>query len=91
MHRRCGTSPDPHLHRRGVTNWLEAIDRYHLNERLAKVLKVIEPNLDARKPQLHRWNDELDTDDSTIDRIEKRVGREIQPSRRHRGPHRPTG
>jgi hypothetical protein len=61
----------------GVTNWLEAIDRYHLNERLAKVLKIIEPNSEARKPQLHRWNDELDTDDSTIDRIEERVGREI--------------
>jgi len=68
----------PALTQAGVANWLEAIDRYHLNERLAKVLKVIEPNLDARKPQLHRWNDELDTDDSTIDRIEKRVGREIQ-------------
>jgi len=61
----------------GVTNWLEAIDRYHLNERLAKVLKIIEPNSEARKPQLHRWNDELDTDDSTIDRIEERVGREV--------------
>jgi hypothetical protein len=57
----------------GVESWLEAIDRYHLNERLARVLKVIEPNPDARKPQLHKWNDELDTDDSTIDRIEARI------------------
>jgi len=68
----------PALTQAGVTNWLEAIDRYHLNERLAKVLKVIEPDPDARKPQLQRWNDELDTDDSTIDRIEERVGREVR-------------
>lgn len=61
-----------------VTHWLEAIDRYHLNERLAKVLKVIEPNPDARKPQLRTWNDELDTDDGTIDRIEALIEREIQ-------------
>lgn len=61
-----------------VTNWLEAIDRYHLNERLAKVLRVIELEPEARKPQLRRWNDELDTDDSTIDRIEARIECEIR-------------
>lgn len=67
----------PALTQAGVPNWLEAIDRYHLNERLAKVLKVIEPNPDARKPQLHRWNDELDMDDCTIDRVEQRICDEI--------------
>lgn len=61
-----------------VTNWLEAIDRYHLNERLAKVLRVIELNPEARKPQLRRWNDELDIDDCTIDRIEARLECEIR-------------
>jgi len=68
----------PALTQAGVTNWLEAIDRFHLNERLAKVLKAIEPNPHARKLQLHRWNDELDTDDSTIERIEERIGCEIR-------------
>lgn len=68
----------PALREAGVTSWLEAIDRYHLDERLAKVLKVIELDPDARKPQLHQWNDELDRDDCTIDRIEERVNRELQ-------------
>jgi len=67
----------PALTKAGVTNWLEAIDRYHLNERLAKVLNAIEPSLDARKPQLHQWNNELDTDDCTIDRIEQRINDEM--------------
>lgn len=63
----------PALTRAGVTTWLEAIDRYHLNERLAKVLKVLEPDSDARKPQLHQWNNELDVDDCTIDRIDQLI------------------
>jgi hypothetical protein len=61
-----------------VPNWLEAIDRYHLNERLAKVLKVVESNPDARQVQLRRWNSEFDDDDGTIDRIEQLVLRGIQ-------------
>ena len=66
----------PALTQAGVTHWLEAIDRYHLNERLAKVLRIIEPNPEARKPRLRIWNDELDTDDSAIDRIEAVIGRQ---------------
>ena len=57
----------------GVKNWLEAIDRYHVNQRLGQVLRVIEPDAAARKLQLHEWNEELDVDDSTIDRIEERI------------------
>lgn len=68
----------PALVQAGVTNWLEAIDRYHVNERIARVLKVIEPNPEARKPQLRQWNDEFDRDDGTIDRIEERIACEIQ-------------
>ena len=56
-----------------VKNWLEAIDRYHVNQRLGKVLRVIEPDAAARKLQLHEWNEEFDVDDSTIDRIEERI------------------
>lgn len=63
----------PALKQIGVATWLEAIDRYHLNERLAKVLKVIEPNPEVRKAQLHQWNVEFDYDNGTIDRIEQRI------------------
>jgi hypothetical protein len=71
------------LKQANVTHWFEAIDRYHLNERLAKVLKVIEVNPDDRKAQLHNWNDEFDTDDSTIDRIEARIELEIRQCTHH--------
>ena len=57
----------------GVKKWIEAIDRYHVNQRLGKVLRVIEPDAAARKSQLHEWNEEFDVDDSTIDRIEERI------------------
>lgn len=63
----------PALVQAGVTGWLEAIDRYHVNERIAKVLRAIEPDPEARKAQLHQWNYEFDRDNSTIDRIEDRI------------------
>lgn len=66
----------------GVAVWLEAIDRYHLDERLAKVLRVLEPDPTARKRRLHDWNEELDRDDATIDRIERLIG---QVKDRHAG------
>jgi hypothetical protein len=62
----------------GVTTWLEAIDRYHLDERLANVLRAIEPDPSARKAQLSKWNDNLDADDVTIDAIEERIQCEIE-------------
>lgn len=68
------------LKKAGVSEWLEAIDRYHLNERLAKVLKTIEPELNARKSQLRSWHDEFDTDDTTIDRIEALIASALQTS-----------
>jgi hypothetical protein len=67
----------PALKMAGVERWIEAIDRYHLNERFGKVLRAIESDAAARKAQLHHWNEELDVDDSTIDRIEKRIRREM--------------
>lgn len=70
----------PALAQAGVTGWLEAIDRYHLNERLAKVLNVTEPDSDARKAQLHEWNEQFDHDDSTIDLIEEEVAKAIRNS-----------
>ena len=52
-----------------VGTWLEAIDRFHLSERLGQVLKLTEPTPEAAKSQLERWEAELDEDDGTIDRI----------------------
>jgi hypothetical protein len=56
-----------------LRTWHEAIDRYHLNERLAAVLQLVEPNERRRRDQLRRWNTRLDTDDRTIDRIARWV------------------
>jgi hypothetical protein len=52
-----------------LRRWHEAIDRYHLNERLAEVLRVVEPDERRRRAYLRRWNTRLDTDDRAIDRI----------------------
>jgi hypothetical protein len=54
-------------------SWHEAIDRYHLLERLAAALKMVE--LDAtdeeRKKQLKHWSELLDATDDAIDWIEQ--------------------
>ncbi len=52
-----------------VTTFYEAIDRYHLNERLAEVLRYVEPDTAIRRAQLSRWNESLDGYDHTIYRI----------------------
>lgn len=76
------------LVRQGLTTetplrrWHEAIDRYHLNERLAAVLRIVEPDAAPRHRQLQRWNDALDTDDGAIDRIATWVATQIA---RHQG------
>lgn len=54
----------------GVEKWLEGIDRYHLNERLGEILRIVEPDASDRSRLLAQWNDELDEDDDTIDRIQ---------------------
>ena len=56
-----------------LRRWHEAIDRYHLNERLAEILRVVEPDERQRRAQLRRWNTRLDTDDRAIDRIARWV------------------
>jgi hypothetical protein len=62
---------------RGVRRWHEAVDRYHLNERLADVLRVVEPDERRRHGQLRRWNAALDTDDRAIDRIARWVAQRM--------------
>ncbi len=52
-----------------VEDYKEAIDRYHLTERLGEVLKVTEPDEGLRKKILERWEQKLDEDDSAIDSI----------------------
>ena len=60
-----------------LRRWAEGIDRYHLNERLAEILRIIEPDAARRTPQLARWNDALDQDDAAIDRIARWVAKQI--------------
>ena len=52
--------------------WHEGIDRYHLMERLAAALKLVEPNAtdQERKDRLKAWTDLFDTMDGAIDYIE---------------------
>ena len=52
-----------------LRHWHEGVDRYHLNERLGEILRITEPDATRRTQQLGRWNDALDRDDATIDRI----------------------
>ncbi len=53
--------------------WHEAIDRYHLLERLAEALNIVEPNAteQERKDRLGHWRDLFDTMDAAIDYIEQ--------------------
>lgn len=69
---RGGLKADAHLRR-----WHEGIDRYHLNERLAEILRITEPDASTRRRQLARWNDALDTDDGAIDRIARWVAAQM--------------
>ncbi len=56
-----------------VTKYYTAIDRYHLNERLAEVLRSVEPDVTARGDRLSYWNERLDRDDDAIYRIRATV------------------
>lgn len=48
----------------------EAIDRYHLTERLGKALTIIEPDEASRKRILGAWTDDFERRDSAIDVIQ---------------------
>lgn len=56
-----------------VTAFFEVIDRYHLSERLGEVLRIIEPNDQARGKRGARWQRELDTSEAAIDGIEGEI------------------
>ena len=56
-----------------VTTYAEAIDRFHLNERLGKILVALEPEAARRTAQLSRWNTSLDHNDQAIYHIRASV------------------
>jgi hypothetical protein len=56
-----------------VGSYLEGIDRYHLNERLGKILRLTEKDPAIRDKILREWNNELDIDDGAIDKIESHI------------------
>lgn len=60
-----------------LRRWHEGIDRYHLNERLAEILRITESDESVRRQQLARWNHALDTDDAAIDRIARWVAEQV--------------
>ncbi len=65
-----------------LRKWHEGVDRYHLNERLADILRLIGLADGQRAQQLRSWNEALDADDGAIDHIAEWLAGEIQ---RHHG------
>lgn len=57
-----------------LKRWREGIDRYHLVERLADALKLVEPDSQTRKSLLDRWSAAFDESNSTIDEIDDYLG-----------------
>lgn len=55
-----------------LKDWYEAIDRYHLMERLGGALKMVEPDATEheRRQRLNSWTELLDMTDNAIDFIE---------------------
>ena len=52
---------------------LEAIDRFHLMERLGKALVIVEPDEAVRKSLLREWTVDFEHRDSAIDSIEHQL------------------
>lgn len=58
-----------------LTGWHEGIDRYHLLERLADALAIVEPNATPRQARLAEWRRAFDEDDDIIDDVENFLAR----------------
>jgi len=54
-----------------ISGWLEGIDRYHLLERLAAALVIVECEPEQRTQLLNDWRGRLDADYFAIDHIER--------------------
>jgi hypothetical protein len=61
-----------------LKRWYEGIDRYHLVERLAGALQILEPNAEKRKSLLDTWTVAFDERNATIDVVEDFLGRHFQ-------------
>jgi len=59
------------LRANGVRKWTEVIDRYHVNERLAAALELIERDGKERRQRLEKWGEQLDRSPRAIYRIAK--------------------
>jgi len=57
-----------------LKRWREGIDRFHLVERLADALKIVEPDSETRKSLLDRWCADFDERNSTIDEVDEFLG-----------------
>lgn len=61
----------------GIKKWNEAIDRYHVDERLGAALLMVEPNSEDRRKKMSGWNEDLDASDKAIDRIQSWLGAQV--------------
>jgi hypothetical protein len=61
------TLRDEHL----LPRWYEGIDRYHLLERLAGALQIVEPNAGKRHSLLDEWREGFARRNSTVDEVER--------------------
>jgi len=70
-----------------LKEWFEAIDRYHLMERLGGALKMVDPDAtdQERKRQLNSWSELLDMTDLAIDVIESFFIKRYDLAGEHRG------
>jgi hypothetical protein len=68
------------FHRHDLRPDFEMIDRYHLNERLANVAKLIVPSPTQREAVVRAWQQSLDRNDRAIDRIVRTIDNELMNS-----------
>jgi hypothetical protein len=66
------------LKKEGIAHWEETIDRYHLNERLGKALRIVEPQANERDQKLAEWNERLDSSDEAVGEILDWLGDRIE-------------
>ncbi len=67
-----------------IESWEETIDRWHLNERMGKILRIVEPKADERAKRLAAWNDRLDASDRAIDEILDWLGEQVDQVEKRR-------
>lgn len=65
------------LEQRGLRPDHQMIDRYHVDERLAKVAGILVPTPSERSAVVHQWQAALDRDDRAIGRIVRLIDDEL--------------